>query len=73
MALRDAERRGFAGRDPEAMDVDLAHARQQGDASVVVPFAGAADRDDEIGVFVGERAFERTHEDHIGAMRRDAA
>ena len=39
---------------------------------VVTAGAGAADRDDDIGLFVGKRAFKRTHEDHVRAMRRDA-
>ena len=46
---------------------------QHRDAGVVAPRAGAADRDDGVGLFVGKRAFERAHEDHVGAVRRDAA
>ena len=73
MTFCDAERGGLARRDAEAVDRDLAHARQHRDAGVAAARAGAADRDDHVGLLVGERAFERAHEDHVRAMRRDAA
>ena len=73
MPFRGAERGAFAGRDPEAVDRDLAHAPQRRDARVAAPRAGAADGDDDIGLLVGKRAFERAHEDHVGAKRRDPA
>ena len=65
MSFRAAERGGFARRDAEAMDRDLADAPQHRDARIAASRAGAADRDDDIGLLVGQRAFERAHEDHV--------
>ncbi len=47
-------------------------ARQQRHARVIAPRPGAADRDHRIRI-LGKRAFQRAHEDHVRALRRDAA
>ena len=55
----EAQRGGFAGRDADAVERDLADAGERAHARVVAAAAGAADGDDGVDAVVVQRGFER--------------
>ena len=58
-AVDEAQRRGLARRDADAVKRNLADARERAHAGIVAAAAGAADSDHRVRAVVVQRGFER--------------
>ena len=67
-----AEGRGFAGRERDAVSLDVAEARERAHARVVAAAAGAADGDDRVGVVCSVDVFEFGGESALRSERAAA-